>query len=617
MESVIRFESRHDLPFAPEEVWPTLNNTDWMNRAFGLPPVRYKFSANHEGGSTVRACARLAGFEIAWQEFPFEWLEPEFYRVRRVFENGPLREAIAGLELVRLPGGTSIRVTSDISPRNAFGRLMAQRILLPKTRRDMRRIARQIVDFLRGQQPVALPGLSVQPVSESALQAGLEKLRSAGLPKDSIDRLEQMLREAPDVELTHIRSLAVAKRWNADSWEVLSLFLHATRSGLLDFRWEILCPNCRSSREPIVTSLGQMERRSHCDVCQIEFDAQFDRSVELKFAVNPAIRRRDEQIFCLAGPGGKPHVLSQTWLEPGQERDWKLPATVRPFRLRSSQVKGSVTLDPLELGEDRPDSIRTDASGFQITYKRAASQTTSARVHNPNSFPVVLSLDEIGWSDDILTAARVTNWQKFRDLFSSEVIAPGEQITVGSQVILFTDLRGSTAMYQGIGDAPAYALVRDHFVALTAAVDRQHGAVVKTIGDAVMACFSRIEEALKAVRDMNRELRLSRFNQSPAGSPILKASLHVGTCLAVNANGRLDYFGTTVNLAARMISCCQGGDLAVSDEVFQRPETAEFLRGLSCAPQLSEVSFRGFRVPHRVWRIPIIGEGQNPLAPQS
>src|SRR4029077_11759556 len=330
--------------------------------------------------------------------------------------------------------------------------------------------------------------------------------RRAGLPKDSIDRLEQMLREAPDVELTHLRSLAVAKRWNADSWEVLSLFLHATRSGLLDFRWEILCPNCRSSREPMVTSLGQMERRSHCDVCQIEFDAQFDRSVELKFAVNPAIRRRDEQIFCLAGPGGKPHVLSQTWLEPGQERDWKLPATVRPFRLRSSQVKGSVTLDPLELGEDRPDSIRTDASGFQITYKRAASQTTSARVHNPNSFPVVLSLDEIGWSDDILTAARVTNWQKFRDLFSSEVIAPGEQITVGSQVILFTDLRGSTAMYQGIGDAPAYALVRDHFVALTAAVDRQHGAVVKTIGDAVMACFSRIEEALKAVRDMNREL---------------------------------------------------------------------------------------------------------------
>ena len=88
-------------------------------------------------------------------------------------------------------------------------------------------------------------------------------------------------------------------------------------------------------------------------------------------------------------------------------------------------------------------------------------------MHNPNPFPVVLSLDQVGWSEDILTAARVTNWQEFRDLFAHEVISPDEDITVGSQVVLFTDLRGSTAMYRSIGDAPAYALVRDHFAILT------------------------------------------------------------------------------------------------------------------------------------------------------
>ena len=605
MEGMIQFESQHDLPFPPEAVWPAINNTDWMNRSLGLPAVQYQFTANAEGGSTIHARARAAGLGVVWQEFPFEWLEPEFYRVRRVFENGPLREAIAGLELLRQQGGTRVKVTSEVVPRNALGKFLTRRVLFPKTARDMRRITAQVTAFLRGQKPVALPRLTVQPVDEAALRAGLDKLRRAGLSAEHIDRLQKMLREAPDVELTHIRPLAIAKHWNADSWEVLSLFLHATRSGLLDFRWEILCPNCRSSRQPLIKSLNGLTRTSHCEVCQIEFDAQLDRSVELKFAVNPAIRRRDDQTYCLAGPGGKPHVISQTWLEPGQERSWKLPALTRPVRLRSPQVKGSVTLDPGELGENRPAFIRTNASGFEINYGPEHTRTTAASVHNPNSFPVLLSLDQIGWSDDILTAARVTNWQEFRDLFSSEVISPDEDITVGSQVILFTDLRGSTAMYRGIGDAPAYALVRDHFAVLTAAISRHHGTVVKTIGDAVMASFSRVDEALEAIRDMNRNLPTTHSNESSAARLTLKASLHAGACLAVNANDRLDFFGTTINLAARMVSCCQGGDLAVSDEIFQRPEMVEFLKSLEASPEGSEVHFRGFRNPRRVWRIPM------------
>jgi len=84
---------------------------------------------------------------------------------------------------------------------------------------------------------------------------------------------------------------------------------------------------------------------------------------------------------------------------------------------------------------------------------------------------------------------------------------------------------------------------------------------------------------------------------------ILKASLHVGPCLAVNANDKLDYFGTTVNLAARIVECCDGGDLAVSDEFFQRPETTRFLQAREPAPQLAEIQHRGFDALHRVWKI--------------
>ncbi len=596
---MIQFRNEHDLPFPREVVWATLSNTDWFNRALGLPAVRYEFKARPEGGSSTIARARLAGLQIVWHELPFEWLEPEFYRVRRLLERGPLREASVALELLPQPNGTRVLITAEMLPRNPLGKLMAEKLLIPKTRHDVRRIMSHIEAFLRGQKPVALPRLSVQPVKESALKVGLEKLRRARLPAERIALLERLLREAPDVELTHIRPFAIAKKWQVDPWSVLALFLHATRCGLLDFRWEILCPNCRSSRSQLVGSLSGVSRTSHCDVCQIEFDAEFDKSVELKFAVNEAIRPRDEQTFCLAGPSGKPHVLSQIWLEAGQERNWKLPALTRPLRLRSPQVKGSVTLDPGELCEKRPASIRTSASGFEIDYQDGKPSGCVARVHNPNPFPVVLSLDQVGWSEDILTAARVTNWQDFRDLFSNEVISPDEDMTVGFQVVLFTDLRGSTAMYRRIGDAPAYALVRDHFAVLIDAVRSHHGTVVKTIGDAVMACFSHVDDALGAVRDMNRNLA-QRSRRVPL---MLKASLHAGPCLAVNANDRLDFFGTTINLASRMVSCCQGGDLVVSDEIFRRSEMTDFLKEWRATPEPSDIRFRGFNHPRRVWRI--------------
>ncbi|MFZ0712498.1 MAG: hypothetical protein WAM53_20835, partial [Terrimicrobiaceae bacterium] len=163
MEGAIQFEVLHDLPFAPEVIWPALSNTDWMNRALGLPAVRYEFTANPEGGSTTHARTRLAGLEAVWQEFPFEWLEPEFYRVRRVFEGGPLREANGGIDLIRQPGGTRVKVVAEIFPRNALGKFLAERVLFPKMRLDMRRITAHVTDFLRGQKPVALPRLTVQP----------------------------------------------------------------------------------------------------------------------------------------------------------------------------------------------------------------------------------------------------------------------------------------------------------------------------------------------------------------------------------------------------------------------------------------------------------------------
>ncbi|HTA94967.1 MAG TPA: DUF5939 domain-containing protein, partial [Verrucomicrobiae bacterium] len=444
-----------------------------------------------------------------------------------------------------------------------------------------------------------MPKLPVSPANEIVLRERAANLRQAGGETIAVERLTDWLRFAPDVELTHIRPKALARTWNADTWEILRLMLLGTQAGLLQFRWEVLCPGCRSTRTPMTTSLAELKREAHCEVCDIRFDAEFDKSVELKFAVHPSVRNIADQTFCLAGPGGKPHVLRQLLLKPGEIRDWKWPANRTGFRLRSSQIKQPRSCD--ETIEHVDGLIKCSPEGFHFL---PATMQNAWMISNPNPFLVQVSLEKIAWSDDILTAAAVTNWQVFRDLFAAEVVGPGEQITVGEQSLLFTDLRGSTAMYHDLGDARAYAQVRNHFGILSDAIRLNHGGIVKTIGDSVMAVFSSPCDAFAAAEKMFEGISDANRTSPERQQLVLKAGLHVGACLAVNANDRLDYFGTTVNLAARLAGYSRGGELTVSDDIFLRAEVRQRFDKRLSSSERNQLIPRGFTQPVNIWLVP-------------
>jgi class 3 adenylate cyclase len=592
MAGLVKIEETVELPLPRAAVWPILAKTDWINRAVGLPPVKYHVEPLPEGGSKVIARAKILGLPLVWQEFPFEWTEPEFYQVRRIFHGGPLAEGVMGLRLRETSSGCAVEIFAHFQPRNASGTFLARNLIGPKTMRDTRVLLRHVGERLAGQQPDVMPNLPTAAANLTALDDGLKKLRAENFSEPLVIRLREFLIRSPDVELSHIRPFAVAKRWRADRWDVLKLFLHATRAGLLNLRWEVLCPNCRAMRLPRTASLADLARTAHCDVCNIRFDAEFDKSVELKFSVNPSVRPCDEQTFCLVGPGARPHIAAQIYLEPNEKREWTLPLTNRALRVRSVQVKAVADLPSAAV------EIICHPEKFEFNNSNSAYF-----VRNPNPFPVQVALESGTGDDEILTAARVTNWQEFRDLFAAEVISPMEQVVVGSQVVLFTDLRGSTAMYSSIGDASAYALVRDHFKILHDVVAANHGGVVKTIGDAVMAVFGSLTEALAAARAMHEQL--GKMNASQKIRLQLKSALHVGPCLAVNANDKLDFFGSVVNLAARLVGSCAGDELVVADEIFRRRETQDFLREIRQTAVAGQEQFTGFPEPVRIWRIPM------------
>lgn len=186
----------------------------------------------------------------------------------------------------------------------------------------------------------------------------------------------------------------------------------------------------------------------------------------------------------------------------------------------------------------------------------------------------------------------MTALQVFRDLFVNEVVRPGEPISVGSLAVLFTDLLGSTRYYRMVGDAPAFASVRDHLQVLQDAVAAEDGALIKTMGGAIMAVFRRPAAGIRA---------FLRARDALGGRPLaLKGGLHYGPCIAVNQIERLDYFGSTVNTAARLVAL-SGGDLVLSAAVLDDPEVGELLAGSSLDP--TDVQLKGFDERFALYRL--------------
>ena len=225
---------------------------------------------------------------------------------------------------------------------------------------------------------------------------------------------------------------------------------------------------------------------------------------------------------------------------------------------------------------------------------------TRLRLENSGENELLVMLERMTWPDNSVTAAQITALQDFRDLFSSEVLAPEEQFEIRYLAFMFTDLRSSTALYRERGDAAAYVLVRDHFGVIRDQVVDHQGTVVKTIGDSIMAVFREPANALAAAFDIHRAF--SPQSERHFGL-VLKVGIHAGPCIAVNLNGRLDYFGTTVNAAVRLGSHSLGGDVVVAADLLEDPVARDVLTRPGMKIERLSVQLKGFEEESEICRI--------------
>jgi class 3 adenylate cyclase len=221
-------------------------------------------------------------------------------------------------------------------------------------------------------------------------------------------------------------------------------------------------------------------------------------------------------------------------------------------------------------------------------------------IRNDTDRPLFFVVEDRNWTMDALTGERVIAMPAFRRLCPEQLLRPGDDVAIGRVAIMFTDLQGSTKLYEDLGDATAYRLVRDHFAFLSERVQQHDGFIVKTVGDAVMAAFHDPADAVRAVLSIQDEV--AKFNRGRRDARIvLKLGLHAGSCIAVTAGGVLDYFGSAVNTAARLEHQCRGGEVVVSETVLADAQAREALAGRSMTAD--SAMMRGLSEPVRFFRV--------------
>jgi len=581
------------LDFPPEAIWPLVANTDSLNRELGLPVVNYQPVPKAAGGTTIMARASMLGQELEWVEHPFEWVAPREHSVEREFIKGPFKRLLTGVKLTPEGARTRVLVFADLEPRGLLGKLGVN-LVLDKNLEGFCAAAENFAKYLKKELASPYPKrFSRSSIDEAAFKAGTARLAEMGADQAAAKALGEHLRTAVDEDVLRMRPFALAGRWGTERFGTLRSFLCATRAGLLDMTWNVICPSCRGVTCEL-PSLGQVRRGAHCATCGIQYDAEFDRTVEVRFNVNAALRKAQHQVFCAGGPGNTPHYLAQLRLKPGETRTLELFLSPGRCRVSAAAAGHPAEFEVLDGSGNQAASARIEPHGIHVQGTPLQAGNTRWGLRNASDVEQIVHIERAEWSEAAVSASLLSTLQDFRDLFSKEILASGEELSVRSLTFIFTDLKGSTGLYEEAGDAQAYALVRRHFEILTQQIRRHHGAVVKTIGDAVMAAFLIPEDALRAALAIQREMSAQ---SADARRIVLKLGMHSGPCIAVNANERLDYFGSTVNLAQRAESQSAGGDIVMTQVLYDREGITRLAQDAGAKLERFSADLKGFSQP--------------------
>ncbi len=544
------------LGVPPKAVWPLLTDTSRVNRAIGWPEMHFS-----ERGGDLYVDSVVGGMAQAWREVPWDWNYCKDMICVRDYSRGIAKMMRGILRLEETDGGRSTHVTIYFGwlPRGGIGRRVLAESF-PQYQPRYEKVLRGIEDHVKLQRDAGLFAAKPSEILDERLgrlDALTQSLVERGVDRDLAHRIRDHISRADDLELHRIRVIPLARRWAVPERELINAFLHATRVGMTTMSWDVICPHCRGVREEL-GSLGRVGPKGRCDVCNIDFENDREMSLEITFRVHASIKEVPPRMYCSAEPAMKMHIKVQQAVEPGQTRTVETILDPGRYRLR---VKGSTHYSVLDIGSGAPRFSWGSADSPNERLFTASSRPV-IEFANQSDQALTFVIEDARWQGDALRPGHLFNVQGFRDLFAEEYIATDMHINVGEQAILFTDIVGSTSLYENEGDARAFMEVRRHFREIFEVIDQCGGAVIKTMGDGTMSSFHTAADALRAAVALHKRFGPDRMAR-------LRAAVNVGPCIAVNLNSGIDYFGQTVNQASKIQPSAGSGQTAVTEAVLR------------------------------------------------
>jgi class 3 adenylate cyclase len=456
-----------------------------------------------------------------------------------------------------------------------------------------------------------------------------------GTLRNSVDSqvagaIESLVRDGEDRALSRVNVLRFAAARNLDEEKTISGFLHASRLGLFELNWNVLCPGCGGVLDSSLQLRSVHKEAYDCALCSRAYEPTLDEMVEVVFTVSPRVRHiaaHDphllplweyfRQIFWGTGID----LPEENFVEQMEE------FTIDAMEIgpgEKAQLSLTLPLDFVILFEpvthfahfiDVKGEPTKERQNLALIFNKAHSPTVTTEMRpgplritmenksDSRALPTVWIAahhlhDVLGKRRPFLTAKRLLTNQTFRDIYRTDTLDVDQGLKITSLTFVFTDLKGSTALYDRVGDLAAYDLVREHFRVLSEIVAAEHGAVVKTIGDAVMATFPTPDRALAAAFRMRASVKDIRD-----GDLLIKIGIHEGPCLAVTLNDRLDYFGQTVNIAARVQSLADAKAIFATKPVIENPQVAQMLQTGNHHPTEQLAALRGVADKMTVFQI--------------
>jgi class 3 adenylate cyclase len=472
----------------------------------------------------------------------------------------------------------------------------------------------------------------------SDLTSRLDVIRATDkFDAQTIDRFAEFIAGAPDEELFRMSPVRYAERANIPKKTAIDLFLYATHAGILNFNWGVICPSCGAFLTA-QSGLRWLNAKKHCSLCQLDTTPSLDEQIEVAFTISPLARpirfhNMDELEFERDGfftffstsVSFHPEVHQVVYaslrasyrIPPESVQDLHIDFEPDHYML---MVPATHAVTHIPVNENNT----THEAEFELLFDGQLIPETKAlapgkgilHIHNRSQQTILLGLlcdarmapysseqraqaSSLYTLTPYLTGKELINSQTFRDLFHTESIPPESGLELKNLTLLFTDLKGSTSMYERIGDFNAYALVREHFALLREIIAARHGAIVKTMGDSIMASFSDPASALEAAAMMRQQTK----EASSVEELIIKIGIHAGSCIAVGTNEQLDYFGQTVNIAARVQAVAEAGEIVCTEAVYHAPHVAEVIKKAGLEANEDQALLKGVGSPVTFYRL--------------